>query len=193
MIFYGDFLPGLLSILRGWINPPEAYKEEPKKEQAPSATWEPPWRIGLTQEQREWQAIKGQVLVRDQWQCRECGCSLSGRRAERHVHHVIPRAAGGTNDLGNLVLLCRRCHSSERSAGHSLFRRQPSPDLAIWLKTGPIGTFRCQRARKPHACRACHREITPGIIYWRSYADVEKMALCAECVAGHGWRRAPRD
>lgn len=44
-----------------------------------------------------------------------CGC---GRRA-RHIHHVIPRSQGGTDDRKNLVALCQKCHVAHHSAqGH---------------------------------------------------------------------------
>lgn len=29
-----------------------------------------------------------------------------------HVHHRIPLADGGTNDEGNLIALCKACHSA---------------------------------------------------------------------------------
>ena len=28
------------------------------------------------------------------------------------VHHILPLASGGTNDEGNLMALCKSCHSS---------------------------------------------------------------------------------
>ncbi len=47
------------------------------------------------------------VLARDRHRCATPGC-----RATRflEVHHVIPRARGGSNDAANLVTLCSRCH-----------------------------------------------------------------------------------
>jgi 5-methylcytosine-specific restriction protein A len=32
--------------------------------------------------------------------------------AAEEVHHVLPLANGGTNDEGNLMALCKSCHSS---------------------------------------------------------------------------------
>lgn len=48
------------------------------------------------------------VFRRDHGRCQVPGC-----RAHRHleVHHVVPRAAGGSNDISNLVLLCGGCHT----------------------------------------------------------------------------------
>jgi len=30
----------------------------------------------------------------------------------QEVHHIIPLSQGGTNDLDNLMSLCKSCHSS---------------------------------------------------------------------------------
>lgn len=53
----------------------------------------------------DWFKIRDQVLDRDGRQCKNCG-------AKRNlvVHHVVPITSRGTNDLGNLLTLCRQCH-----------------------------------------------------------------------------------
>jgi len=51
--------------------------------------------------------IRREVLARDRHQCRRKGCNHT-RFLE--IHHIIPRAAGGTNDPENLVTLCTACH-----------------------------------------------------------------------------------
>jgi 5-methylcytosine-specific restriction endonuclease McrA len=51
--------------------------------------------------------MRAAVLARDRHRCTTPGCS-STRFLE--VHHVTPRAQGGTNRLANLVTLCSRCH-----------------------------------------------------------------------------------
>jgi hypothetical protein len=47
------------------------------------------------------------VLARDRYRCRAAGC---GRTRFLHVHHVVPREEGGTNDLANLLTACSACH-----------------------------------------------------------------------------------
>jgi hypothetical protein len=42
-------------------------------------------------------------------------CCLCHSRAGDEVHHVLPKAEGGTNDLGNAVLLCSQCHTDNGS------------------------------------------------------------------------------
>ena len=39
-------------------------------------------------------------------------CQQDGRLTPaREVHHIIPLRDGGTNDINNLMALCRSCHS----------------------------------------------------------------------------------
>lgn len=58
---------------------------------------------------RHWSAesrnARRNAIERDGFQCVECGSD-----ADLSVHHVVPFADGGTNDLANLATLCRPCH-----------------------------------------------------------------------------------
>lgn len=51
----------------------------------------------------DWQVIRARFLAEHP----RCPC---GERATL-VHHIIPLAAGGTNDEDNLVALCASCHN----------------------------------------------------------------------------------
>lgn len=55
----------------------------------------------------EWVKARDAALSRDNRRCRICNNSNN-----LHVHHIIPRHLGGTNDAGNLVTLCAACHAS---------------------------------------------------------------------------------
>ena len=48
-----------------------------------------------------------EVLTRDRFKCRRKGCNHTRHLA---IHHLKPRANGGTNDKDNLVTLCTKCH-----------------------------------------------------------------------------------
>ena len=52
-----------------------------------------------------WNKIKRDVLNRDNWTCQVCKKSHSSQ-----VHHIIPRSSGGSDNVGNLITLCNRCH-----------------------------------------------------------------------------------
>ena len=50
-------------------------------------------------------ADRDAIVIRDGSACRAC------RRASRgQVHHILPRALGGSDTPANLVTLCGRCH-----------------------------------------------------------------------------------
>jgi len=58
-----------------------------------------------------------EILARDRHQCRRKGCHHT---RYLHIHHIIPRARGGTNDTGNLVTLCAGCHDLWHQKGGEL-------------------------------------------------------------------------
>jgi len=72
----------------------------------------------------EFLCIRTEVLKRDNYRCVNCG--MTGK--ELHVHHVVPRSEGGTNDLSNLVTLCSRCHSVQDAKGHYLIQANKQED-----------------------------------------------------------------
>lgn len=47
------------------------------------------------------------VLERDKYQCYICG-----KNTNLHIHHIVPRRLGGSDDIENLVALCSGCHMS---------------------------------------------------------------------------------
>ena len=53
----------------------------------------------------EWAKVRERVLRRDHRRCRHC---QTGRALT--VHHIVPRAEGGTDEPRNLVTLCAACH-----------------------------------------------------------------------------------
>jgi len=48
-----------------------------------------------------------QVMARDRHRCRRKGCHNT---RYLDIHHLVPRAHGGSNDMENLVTLCTGCH-----------------------------------------------------------------------------------
>jgi 5-methylcytosine-specific restriction endonuclease McrA len=61
-------------------------------------------------------SVRTAVLARDRYKCATPGC---GATHFLEVHHVVPRARGGSNKAENLVTLCGRCHrfAHEREGG----------------------------------------------------------------------------
>lgn len=56
--------------------------------------------------QHEFTRVRPYVLQRDGHRCVRCGRPGPGL----HVHHVVWRSRGGTNDPRNLVTYCGNCH-----------------------------------------------------------------------------------
>lgn len=53
------------------------------------------------------------AIKRDKHTCQECGVVITRsqqREGFMHVHHIIPRHEGGSNNHGNLKTLCKPCH-----------------------------------------------------------------------------------
>ena len=66
-----------------------------------------------------WARIRRNILDRDGYRCRKCGKS-----GVLEVHHVKALDDGGTNELGNLLTLCRGCHIHEH--------RHRDPERDAW-------------------------------------------------------------
>ncbi|MDX6436767.1 MAG: 5-methylcytosine-specific restriction enzyme [Gaiellaceae bacterium] len=59
------------------------------------------WQGGST---RAWRRLRARVLVRDDYRCQHCG------KPATHADHVLPKAAGGSDHIGNLEALCTDCN-----------------------------------------------------------------------------------
>ena len=53
-----------------------------------------------------------QMLIAQKFKCANCHISI---RKRYHEDHVLPIALGGSNDIGNIQLLCPPCNQSNRS------------------------------------------------------------------------------
>lgn len=76
------------------------------------------------------------ALERDNYTCQRCGCKVEDGLRETsqsaEVHHLIPKMAGGTDALANLITLCFRCHQK----AHRDMKKIPEhhPDLLEELR-----------------------------------------------------------
>lgn len=55
-----------------------------------------------------WEQLRRQTIKRDRYRCQRCDKKLE--YAMLTAHHMMPRAAGGCDDVTNLVTLCSPCH-----------------------------------------------------------------------------------
>lgn len=61
----------------------------------------------------EWQKLRVLVLKRDAGlcQCDECQGGKLRITVANEVHHIIPKARGGTDDMSNLQSVNKECHA----------------------------------------------------------------------------------
>jgi len=78
----------------------------------------------LSSQGAKWDAVRLYVLNRDGWLCAYCNKHLEG--ADATADHIVPKAAGGTDDAWNLVASCRTCNGRKQDR---LIERR------LWLHT----------------------------------------------------------
>jgi 5-methylcytosine-specific restriction protein A len=63
-----------------------------------------------------WRRTRLAVIARDGGVCQLCGELVQGDDRDAHVDHVIEKAAGGGDELSNLRLVHRSCHSKRHAS-----------------------------------------------------------------------------
>jgi len=82
-----------------------------------------------------WEKIREQALERDRGLCQHC--LAEGRSVPAtQVDHVIAKAKGGTDDLGNLQSLCRDHHEAKTAAENG---RAVKPKTRFGVDGWPVG------------------------------------------------------
>jgi hypothetical protein len=77
------------------------------------------------QSEESWRKTRQKVIDRDDSQCRFCEITNEQHKEKSDkglsVHHIIPQADGGTDDLDNLIAVCSSCHRTlEETQGKAL-------------------------------------------------------------------------
>lgn len=54
----------------------------------------------------DWDDIRYMVYRRDNFTCQEC----KKNNLKLDVHHIVPYLDGGSNEINNLISLCKSCH-----------------------------------------------------------------------------------
>jgi len=69
-----------------------------------------PPSYGDTEDERypeNWNALRYNIFKEYGFKCAKCQKYSKG---DLQLHHIIPLSKGGTNDRGNLIPLCSKCH-----------------------------------------------------------------------------------
>ena len=59
-----------------------------------------------------WDALRLACLNRDGWGCAYCGKHLEG--ADATADHIVPKAAGGKDEMSNLLAACVKCNGMKQ-------------------------------------------------------------------------------
>ena len=106
--------------------PTIGYKSAPRK------AWAHPGRESCHKRGygREWERLREIVLQRDNRLCQPC-LRKSRVTPAAAVDHILAKAKGGSDDLGNLEAICRPCHLDKtmREQGK---RRKRRIDITGW-------------------------------------------------------------
>jgi 5-methylcytosine-specific restriction endonuclease McrA len=70
----------------------------------------------------DWPSRRREVWERDCGQCRVCRQPVKLSNCD--IHHLTPRSKGGSDEIDNLLLLCKPCHAKMPNHQHLLRQRQ---------------------------------------------------------------------
>jgi 5-methylcytosine-specific restriction endonuclease McrA len=76
-----------------------------------------------------WRSRRQEVLERDRHSCRFCG------KPTKTVHHLVPRAFGGTHRMSNLAAACYLCHDALDKVIRIMKSLNPDFDIQAWLSS----------------------------------------------------------
>ena len=72
------------------------------------------WRRDRRISDKDWERLRAEVFARDGGKCVRCGST-----EDLHCDHILELANGGTNDIDNLMTLCRSHHSAKTAKARS--------------------------------------------------------------------------
>ncbi|MGV8125258.1 MAG: HNH endonuclease [Candidatus Xenobiia bacterium LiM19] len=116
------------------------------------------------------------ILKRDRFRCQVPGCNC---RRNLHIHHIIPRSHGGSDEPENLIVLCSRCHLRLLHDLHTLKIEGTAPFNLTFTFGGAslrrdgkhfLKYVRGRKVLQPQS-------ITPG----RNRSGGEKMTMLPKC------------
>jgi 5-methylcytosine-specific restriction endonuclease McrA len=84
---------------------------------------------------RAWRELRLKILARDANTCAYCGDEA------KHVDHIIPVAAGGTNDPENLTAACARCNQLKSDKSIAVFSNARTPYTPPLCSLSPMVRF----------------------------------------------------
>jgi len=84
---------------------------------------------------RAWRELRLKILARDAGICGYCGADA------KHVDHIIPVAAGGTDSPENLTAACARCNQLKSDKTITDFSKARTPSTPPLCSLSPMLRF----------------------------------------------------
>ena len=84
---------------------------------------------------RAWRELRLKILARDANTCGYCGAEA------KHIDHIIPVSAGGTDDAENLTAACARCNQLKSDKPVSVFSTGGTPITPPFRSLSPMVRF----------------------------------------------------
>lgn len=100
----------IINCLNKWINITNYWLEDVSIDIRALTDGYKPYRWQYQKSNRLDENIRKAVILRDGCKCMECGKS----NCRLEVHHIKPRRLSGSNTLGNLITLCKKCHQKTK-------------------------------------------------------------------------------
>lgn len=100
----------IINCLNKWINITNYWLEDVSIDIRALTDGYKPYRWQYQKSNRLDENIRKAVILRDGCKCMECGKS----NCRLEVHHIKPRRLNGSNTLGNLITLCKKCHQKTK-------------------------------------------------------------------------------
>lgn len=100
----------IINCLNKWINITNYWLEDVSIDIRALTDSYKPYRWQYQKSNRLDENIRKAVILRDGCKCMECGKS----NCRLEVHHIKPRRLSGSNTLGNLITLCKKCHQKTK-------------------------------------------------------------------------------
>ncbi|MFP8954107.1 HNH endonuclease [Natrialbaceae archaeon A-arb3/5] len=134
-----------------------------------------------------WDELRRRTLQRDGYACTRCGADERTLQA----HHVIPRSAGGPDELDNLLTLCRPCHGVIHQ--HNRAFNDVRDEASLFPRRDAPAAVARMRDPDDQWCSRCETEYadTTELVAWTAVPSAdEHVTLCKPC-AGHLLERVP--
>ena len=95
---------------------------KPKEQVFCSVTCARASRRGENYGKNGWLSKRFKILHRDGFRCVYCGKSTrDGDEVRLEIDHIVPRAAGGSNGIDNLVTACWECNNGKRDKLYEIY------------------------------------------------------------------------